>query len=696
MAYFDSVADVKALRAALQDDEIKDQIRAWRAVRDRANDDVLNSFAAVLPENVRRVFVPYQSQEPDDEVQARKAILASNTASIEVVAKSNDPKIIKRAQSYERVLEAIEESLFPIEFQLLECDGFLGDGETIIALDKLPAGRALAEYGDADGAEDGSRRRELEQFAESEDPDDDDLSPRARYRDAYRQFGDHEAAYKHVTEDAQRNDGLTWRARIIDRLVFDDFEGPDGIEIGMESGQMALNPALSALEAYGVQRVDNRLVLKTDGRATNEPALAGDVLPDAMGSVTLDAGATVQYTQIRTRDCTVILVEGMPEAPEDGIVIQFDNPLAGRGCGYYRIAGDTKARAARKHRYQPVVLGALVEGQLLSILVSAMLAMAIAEAAREKVIERDDQAPQARGIDAPKPATAKTEQGRPVPSVRGRLVREPSTDIDLMQLREIIDASMERYRSREFFSGSGSTSETGIHLARLQTAYRTKLAPHQAKRAKFRKQVLQDITAAVAAEGRALYVPRLPKDARRPEDGIRVAEILELTPEMARLPVEVIVTIGAESEETKYAAMQVSRAEVQFGARSMTTHMEATGTKDPAAEMKRILRDNTVFQAIGTPEQPGWLPAVITEQVRRSAEEYIASLLPPAPAPPPADPMAAMDPMAGMTPPDPMAGMGAVEQPMGAQPGLVPPPVQGQPSPGGPIPVLSGVGGLPQ
>ncbi len=657
------LTDAKRLRERLRTEH--DTLREWRRVRDRRMDDVLQTLRATLPARVQSLFVPVQSQEPDDEIQTRKHLLASNEAQIEVLSRTTDAKVRKLAQELEQADEALHELLFPIAVQLDECDGFLADGLTVLAVDYLGPGPEIGKYAD---------RAALELACDGPEPEAG--TPEAAYVAAWRETGgDHEKAYDRVTQEALVQDGLRYRVRVVDADVWDAFEDPDGVSVGMEDGMIDLHPALDALGQYGAVLSGDQIVLT----GTEDAAVGRGLAPlDAHGTITFSADGPrrVRYTQIRTREEIVVIADLPDSAEGDGIFIRTPQPFD-RHTGYVLIEGDTKLRAGAKRR-QPVTLGLLETHQRGNMLKSLAFSMGIEEATRD--VYQPDTLAGAVPLDGTQ--EVKSQQivdGQVTPQVPP-LKRVDTTGIDLPKLLGLVDQETARYRIHEFFAGSGSSGETGIHLARLQTAYALRLQPYQSKRALAHKTVLLLCHGAVAKSGETIYVPYLPSGPRELEAGVRVAAPRQITPEMVAAPVDVRVTIGAESPETKYAAIQMSTSQMAAGTWSMTQHMQNAGVKDPYAMQAQILEDNIVNDAVGRPGQPGWMVGFVRQAAQQQLLAYIQSLLPrAAPVAPEAGP-------GGPPPEEPPS-------PNSLGPAYVPPPTQTMP---GGTPVAGGVPGTPQ
>jgi hypothetical protein len=341
----------------------------------------------------------------------------------------------------------------------------------------------------------------------------------------------------------------------------------------------------------------------------------------------------VTWTRVATRERVCILVEHVEESTEDdpGAVLEFDNPMAQASeSGYFIVGGDRKVRGTFEQRYQPPILGALVEAQNIAYVRSALLSQALAEAARTPY-QADDGSAMVPPLDSTQEQKSKTvKDGTTPPMLRGQILRVPDTGLNLVQLDDLLDKRMERYRSREFFSGTGSSSETGIHLARTQTAFLTHMVPYQVMRASARKRILQALLKVWAAGKETVYIPFLPGEGRGASKEIRVVKPREITPEMAKMPVDLRITIGAESPETKYAREQAVRENVNFGLYGMTTGRETIGVKNPTEEVRKMAIDNLVFNALGTKDGPGWAVQYLSARIKQRTEEYLNASMPPA------------------------------------------------------------------
>lgn len=650
MPIIETAADAKALVDGMWRDHAR--IEEFRAIRDRRMDETLGAFKNVLAGQLQENFVPYQSPEPDHEIQVLKHLMASNVSEIEVIATSNDRGLGRQPQQLEDALEALDASLFPIRVSLDECDGILGDGVTVLSLERIAGSPELAKYADPDALKEGAEGITAEtEFEEDAELDD---APQAQYNRAYQdalkadqakpaadqgQLDPHEVAYGRVTDNARMADGLRWRVRVVDILTFAAFMGDDPIrpEYGCERGTMLRNPALKVLKNYGVDLVDGRWVLTRRGQDTDNSAVGSEIVPQRDRSTLGKSADTVDFWKIRTRDGTYLYLEHMDGKNgldgQPGVILETENEFGGKSCGYYILAGNTKNRGNFDDRYDSPILAMLVETQHMNFLRSAMLAQAYAEASRD-VYQTDNPPAVAPADPSQETKSVQPKDGSTPPVAMGKVERIPDTGIELVKVHEVLEQNLDRYRSRELLAGTGSSSETGIHLARLQTQLLTQLTPFQTMRAETRKMILQDFLVYVITSGERCVIPFLP-DAM--PDGKKVAQPREITPKLARLPVVLRYTIGADTPESKYARIQMSQQQTEFGTISMQTHMENSGVKDPAAERRLIAKDSVRQAMIGTAKQPGFIGTQVTELLtqytKQRLEENLGPLAPP-PAPP--------------------------------------------------------------
>lgn len=662
MPRLETAADVIKLRDQMRTD--KARLVSRRQILDGRLPQMA-AFKAMLADHVQKAFMEYQDPVPGEELFTIIDLMVANQAEIKVLVRSTEQPLINAGQRLEYALEALDERLFPITTQIDECH-FMGEGYQVLSLEPLPGGEHIAQYGDHES---------LRAYAEEErdEEDDEDDGPEARYRRAYRQHGDHEKAYDAVTREALINDGLRMRVRVVNSMTFDCFEGDEEgqIAIGMEYGQKPLNPLLQAFEDYGLRREGGRLVLDGGGTSPSYSALGAVTLPPVatMGGTdaTDEMGELVGWTMIRTHEQTVVLIEHPAHSdPKDpGVLFTFDNLFGGKSTGYYLISGDKLPRERFEDRYRPPLWALMHDSQRVSLLSTAYQTMALEEATRDVYVQ------DVRGMAIqPHDASEESKAPRAVDGDRspvvagGEVKRVAETGIKLEEATRLAIELRDRHTMSEFFVGSGSSSETGVHLARLQTALLTKMTPYQIKRAAVHKRILQDVLCMVRHTGETVMIPYLPKTA---DPDSRTMEIREITPKLAKLPIDIQYTIGADTPQSDYARMQVSGEQMQLGTWSMSTHRENSGVKDPAREVKLIAIDNIVREYVGTADQPGRLAtqvASILDRYTKAKIEQQYGPLPPEPMPIAVDAMGnpVMQPQPMMPP---MGGIG-VNMPNGS------------------------------
>lgn len=612
-------------------------LKDLRKVRDRQMADVLSTFAAVLPPRYQEFWTPSQTPEVEAEITDISQLLVSNEPSLEAVLKSTDRTLLPKAQKHEAAAEALLAQLSPVAFRQQRYDAMLGDPFCVVAVDHHGPGAALGDY---------AEHEDLKKYAESDEADEE--GPKGKYRKAYRDEkskpdpGDpHERAYKRVTKDAAMDDGLRVSRRVVDLATWagevEVKEGKPVCQVGMEEYDAALNPLISSLAGYGLKKVGSRVVC--EGSAA-EP-MVGDRASDWTATGTIAASQSVHCIYIRTTEELCAIIEGKGE---DGgaIFIRQPQPKPGK-TGYYIAAAHVKPRGKLVDRFRPFMYGMIVEAQELNAAVSVAKAMAYAEAARNEY-QVEGVKPGVEPLDPTRESKSTETGGGTSEPLAGEIKRVPSTDMDVPAYITYLNEAIERYRSKEFFSGSGTAGESARHLARVQTAQLTKLVPIQNVCSEQDREMIEDIFACYADAGETFYVPDRPQasEDRSRREEMQMLNMHEVTPEIARLPVQYIVTTGAETPEARYAQMQVSGEQMDRGTWGITTHRHNAGVKDPAAEEALWVEDQLAQGLIGEGLKHG------LDIMRPMVEAFVASIVP-QPAQeetieePPVDPMA--DPM---------------------------------------------------
>jgi len=627
----------------------------------------LDAFKGVLAADYQASFVPVQSGIPNKALFRLTNIMASNKHEFAAVVRSTDQPKVNLGQDYEDAHVAIDELLFTTEIKR-RMRGFLGDSYGVVAVDVKPSREVLAKYADRHG---------LESYAEGDEDDGADEA-RTEYRKRYQTISDaevtkgrprtkrevHEDAYDAVTTDAMLADGLCASVRVLDVMTFRGFQtdsDPHCFAIGMEFGQKQLNPLLEALEGYGL-KVDNGLLYIEDEDDKRKRPRTASYEALGVGMIAASQSASgageewVEYCQIRTCEETLILIEH-PKGKkgkdgEPGILIRVPNLFGNKYTGYFLIEGDAKTRSGTlEDRYEPPLKALITEAQHYNLLRSAYEAMGIEEATRPPYMPLD--APVGLETDTTQETKSKQPQDG-VPQVAGEIRRVETTGA---KLEDILKHSIEELHSHEpliGFAGTGSAGESGQHLARAQEAILSEITTYQANVAEVCKRAHQCLDAYVIATGETIKIAYVPaaSDEKRSK-----AEIRELTPEMAKLPVDVIYTIGSRTPSGDYAAEQMSRTRWLDGVYGLTEHQKQIGITDPI----QTQFDTGVDSLLGSVK--GVLEGEVTPLLKEYARQSIQQAYGPPPAPPvilgpdgmPLPPSGA--PMGGQAPPPMPGGM---------------------------------------
>ncbi len=555
----------------------------------------LDAFKSVMASDYQKAWVPVQPNLPNKALFRLTNIMAANPHEFSASVRSTDQSEVNLGQDYEDAHVAIDERLFTTEIKR-KLRGFLGDSYGVVAFDVRPSAETLAKFADKEG---------LEEYAESDDEDDD--GPKTKYRNRYKQITTddekkgrertkrerHEDAYAAVTTDALLADGIPFSVRVLDIMTFRGFQtdgDPHCFAIGMEFGQKQLNPLLDALGGYGL-KVDNGLLYIEDesdkrrrGRSASYEALGVGMIAESQSATNTVGEQWVEYCQIRTCEETLILIEhpnGKKGADDEpGVLIRVPNLFGNKYTGYFLIEGDAKARSGSlEDRYEPPLKALIMEAQHYALLRSAYEAMAIEETTRAAY--QHDESGAGGGVDPDSTQETKSSQpqdGQPIPVTPFEIKRAATTGA---KLQDILDHSTQELHGHEplvGFTGTVQAGESGQHLARAQTAHQMELTPYQANVAEVCKRVHQCGDAYVIATGETIKIAYVPekKGDERPK-----AEVRELTPKMAKLPIDVTYTIGSRTPEGDWAAEQMSVARYKDQIYGLTEHQRQIGIKDP-------------------------------------------------------------------------------------------------------------------
>ena len=601
---------------------------ARRNVRYRRMEDDLRA----LPLNSRvsdTALMVHQTELPNQDCHRRVKRLIANRARFEVVLFDQSAEAQRLGQGLENGLKALYKWMNRgrISFDWQVSQHQQGDGLGIGKVDFIPGHGAslrdldidqLGEDDELDGADGAAERN----------------AARKRYRDALDTVpvdkDDREAvAYDKITQDALRSELPPFRLSAVDPLCFAFFSDGDGISIGSEAGTKSLNPLLEAFGGHGLKfdKDTQRLTVDDDG----SDVVGGQTAPDyaALGK---DLGAEVAYTEIRTRHWIVVLIEHPKikdktrSAGDRGVILKFDNPFGPYTTGYVLVPGDVTTESAPEDQFQPPILGLLNLAQSENVLMTALMSAAIEEALAPEYIQVNPD------VNVPPPDTDKTpdvKEGREIPMVQGEIKRieSPKTSVERIEGRIVAEQGL--YQFQDALLGD-ATSDTSGHRLAIQVAQADiQAVPYQNARADALVELMKGIVYAVRKHGLAIYVPTLP-DSRREGKKLRVMEPAVITPEMADVNFDLLVTLGAETPVTKYAKWQALAQREQQGSLGYQTMMEQSDVEDPISEIGRVF-EGKLLKALMELTIPQLLPLLMQWAQGRASElqEDIGGGMPP-------------------------------------------------------------------
>ncbi|MCR4340831.1 MAG: hypothetical protein NUW01_13205 [Gemmatimonadaceae bacterium] len=621
----------------------------------------LDALRKVIAPDYKKTFIPVQTAIPNKALFRLTNIMASNPHEFAAVVRSTDQGEVNLGQDYEDAHVAIDELIFTTEIKR-KLRGFIADSYGVVAVDVKPSREVLAKYAD---------RNDLESYAEDDGRVEEEDTPRSKYRARYQSIESadekagrtrtkrerHEDAYDAVTTDAMLADGLCITVRVPDILTFRGFQtdgDPHCFAIGMEYGQKQLNPLLDALSGFGLKVSDGLLYIEDESDKRKRPrtasyeALGVGMIAESQSATT--SGETwVEYCQIRTCEETLILIEhpaGKKGADgEPGVLIRVPNLFGNKYTGYFLIEGDAKTRSGSlEDRYEPPIKALIVEAQHYNLLRSAYEAMALEESTRAPYV------PMEKGGGGIEDSTEETKSVQPqdgVPQVAGEIKRVESTGAKLQEILDHVTQELHLHEPLLNFAGTGAAGESGQHLARAQTAILSELTPYQANVAEVCKRVHACIDAYTIATGETIKIAYA-----KHEDERTKAEIRELTPKMAKLPIDVIYTIGSRTPEGDWAAEQIQTNRWKDGIIGLTELQRELGYRDPIKMQFETGVDSMLGSVKGVLE--GEIGPLLKEYVKQQIQQAFGQ--PPAPPQPIVDGM----PMGGAPPPMP----GGMPQPV--------------------------------
>ena len=647
--------DILALKKFLKD-TFKGRDKKWadrRKVRYRRMGRELSRLP-LNPEISDRALMVAQSEAPNQEAHKRTKRLVANRPRFEIILYDADPDDQALGQDLEDGLKALynwmNRGKSPFDWKVVQFQQ--GDGVGVGKLDFLPGhGSSLADYEPDD--------------LESEEPLGDEYEEPTTAQKAKKAYqkaleaakttegeaDPEKEAYHKATQDALRAELPPFRLSAVDPLTCYWWEDGDGIAVIMETGKRSLNPLLDSFKEYGLT-IDNENNLVKVGKS------------DAIGGVTIppdsatgrDLGQEVDYTEIRTRDEIVIYIEHPkmkdPNKKGDGkgIFFKFDNPFGPYTTGYALVPGDITTESDPADAYQPSILGTLNVAQPMNVLMTARLSAALAAALSPRYIKVSADTPMAPS-DEDKTPTA--EAGKEIPIIPGEIKMIESPTIDLDKADERLFAEYQDTRFQDVLMGDATSDASGHRLA-IQTAQADlQMVPYQNARKLAIEELMKGIVYAIKKHGLPIYIPTLPETKKRGKQGIRVAKKAKITPEMADLSFELIITLGSETPVSKYAKWQALAQREEQGTAGYQTVVEESDTENPDEEIARVF-EGKVLKA--TMEQT--VPRVV-ERVMAEVEKKFQALLNPQAAMPPAEIPMGIDPATGLA----MGGGGEVGAP---------------------------------
>lgn len=599
-------AEVWRLLSRLRDD-FRGRNTKWedrRNVRYRRMDNELRS----LPLNPRisdKALLLQQSEMPNQEAHRRTKRLAANPPLYEVILFEGGPIEEALAQELEDGIKGLgkwmDRGKVPPTF--LAAQFQQGDGMGILKVDFLPGhGSSLVAF-------------ELDDLTSEANGDlsEEAQKARKRFQEAVTKHnGDESKAYDEVTDHALRTELPPFRMSAPDPLACAWHEDADGITVIAEWGQKTLNPLLEAFTEYGLRysKENHQFEVDKDGSG----ALSSITIPPDSTPTGVDLGSLVEYAEIRTRDKIIILIEHPKikdksprknaKASDRGVVFTFDNPFGPFTTGYELIPGDVTTESDPADQYQPPILGTLVTTQKQNVLGTARLSAAMEEALAPAYIE----VPPGEGQNIPPSDESKVKtakDAREIPVIPGKLRRAEGSNIDLDKAEATLAAEAEGFRLQEAVLGDATSDASGHRLAIQVAQADIQVAPYQYARKTALENLMKGIVYAVKKHGLPIYIPTIP-DGERGESGIRKVELRKISPEMAGLAFDLIVTLGADTAVTRYARWAALQERMDNGTLSYESLMEQSDVQDVKREIERVMTGKAL---IGTMEQ--LLPMII-------------------------------------------------------------------------------------
>lgn len=566
----------------------------------------------------------FQTEAPNQEAHKRTKRLVANPPRFEVVIYADDPATQRLGQDLEDGVKGtyrwMNEGKVAWDWKVTQFQQ--GDGLGVGKIEYMPGhGDVLRDY-DID---------DLVKDDEDEEDDEDGQKgrrnkARGEYRTALEKYeGKDNAeakAYGDITEAMLKKELPPFRLLAPDPLSCYWFDDDDGrIAVIAEVGTKLLNPLLTAFSSYGLKLDGDgtRLVLDPGGL----PALGGATVPRSAGGVASGgwdrgdaawsggAGGTehaIGYTEIRTRYEIAILLEhpkikeevGKKDKTDRGVVLRFPNPFGPYTTGYALVPGDVTTETAPEDAYQPPILAALSVAQPQNVLTTARLSAALEGAFAPPYLKQTPDMPM---TPSEEDKTSEARTGRQIPAIPGEIKRIESPTEDLEHIDKRLTDDVAPNVFRDVLEGGAQSEATGHRLAIQVGQADLQMVPYQNARAKALTELLKGILYAVRSHGLTIYIPTIPGGPRGSnKGGLRVSEHAKLTPEMADLTFELLVTLGAETPVTKYAKYQSLRDREEAGTVGYQTVFEQSDVENPEDEISRVFEGKllkaTMEQAI--------------------------------------------------------------------------------------------------
>jgi len=562
-----------------------------RTIRYRRMDQSLSA----LPLNPRvrdTALMIYQTELPNQEAHKRTKRLIANKPGFEVVLLSTGQGFQQLGQELENGIKALYKWAVRgkpnLEWKLTEHQQ--GDGLGILKVDYLPDhGKSLKDF-DLDDI-----------TANDEDEEIEGATGRNKARKAFREVSEKEkdpdVAFKKVTEDALRTEFPPYRLIAVDPLNCYWWEDDDGVSLMVETGTKALNPLLEAFHDYGLRFSQDTGKVFIDAESTE--AVGAATYPDQRPS-SADMGLSVKYTEVRTRDHIVVLIEhpkisGKRRAGGKGVIFRFDNPFGPYTTGYTLVPGDVTTDDDPAYKYQPVIEGVLSTAQALNVLMTVRLSASMGAALAPQYVKVSPDQPM---LPPDEDKTPEVEgENREIPTIAGeiKLVETPNADIDKAELRLLSETEL--YQMAESQMGEATSEASGHRLAIQVAQADIQMVPYQTARAEAIAEIMKGIIYAVRKHNLPVFIPTLPDKARKGKQ-VRMQEPAMITPEMADLPFDLIVTLGAETPVTKYAKWQALAQRMEQGTASYQTVVEQSDTEDPEEEIARVFEGKMLMDTM--------------------------------------------------------------------------------------------------